>query len=91
MLKPRPAQKNKRIRESSLLKEFPFLSGLDVIRAERFPHGTKYAIYSPPLDTYYIAFVWPDGSSKLLARHHGRVEDLIELLNRYSEELISTG
>jgi hypothetical protein len=84
MLKPRPAKHNKRIRDSTLLESYPFLSQMDMLKAMVYPHGVKYAIYAqPPEDTYYIAFVELNGGSELIAKHQGRVEDLEWLLTFY--------
>jgi hypothetical protein len=84
MLKPRPSSHNKRIRESTLLTKFPFLTTLDMLKAKKLPEGVKYIIYNGTLATYYIAFVDFFGSGKLLARHNAeRITDLEGLLDRY--------
>jgi len=83
MLRPRPAKSNKRIRESTLLTEYPFLADIDMLKARILETGVKYVIYDGSLETYYIAFVDYDGSGKLLARHRGRVEDLDWLFSAY--------
>lgn len=87
MLKPRPSSHNKRIRESSLLQDFSFLSNLPMLKAKRGEAGVKYIIYDGSLKIYYIAFVDYDGVGKLLARHNEeRVEDLDNLLNLYGAD-----
>ena len=83
MLRYHSAKRNKRIRESTLLLHYPFLSDLDMLKAMVYPHGVKYALYSKVEDTYYIVFVNLDGTSEVLAKHVGRVEDLDWLLTYY--------
>ena len=76
MLRYHSAKRNKWIREPTLLQHYPFLSDLDMLKAMVYPHGMKYVLYSKVEDTYYIAFVNLDGTSEVISKHVGRVEDL---------------
>ena len=88
MLRSRPARHNKRIRESNLLVNHPYLAELRMLKSERGLTGVRYVIYDPVKECYFIAFVSYSGEGSILAKHQGRVADAESLLAGFKDGIL---
>jgi len=88
MLRSRPARHNKRIRESNLLVNHPYLAELRMLKSERGLTGVRYVIYDPVKECYIIAFVSFNGEGSILAKHQGRVADPESLLAGFKDGIL---